>query len=37
MDYSECCRLSGNTYLCMRKGEECSCLIIHHINQYHND
>ena len=37
MDYSEFCRLSGNTYLCKRKGEERSCLIIHHINQYHND
>ena len=30
-------RLVGNAYLCTRKGEERSCLIIHHINLYHND
>ena len=37
MDYSEFGRLAGNAYLCMRKGDERSSLIIHHINLYHND
>ena len=37
MDYIVFYRLARNAYLCIRKGEECSCLIIHHINLYHND
>ena len=32
--YSAFCRLAGNAYLCIRKGEERSWLIIHHINLY---